>query len=114
MCTGGKRPDTAANAYKNCSGTSGITNCDSGAYASTSATAETCVLCKSGYTLNSTGTACLTNTTALANCSVANAAGTACATCDKSSYFNGSGVCMKSAFLKVASLMGLAILALIQ
>merc|ERR1712054_557290 len=114
MCTGGKRPDSAANAYKNCTGTSGITNCDSGAYASTAATAEICVQCKSGYTLNNAGTACLTNTTALANCLKANAAGTACETCAKDSYFNGSGVCEKSAFLKIASIMGLALLALIQ
>jgi len=113
-CTGGKRPDTAANAYKNCTGTSGITNCASGIYASTSATAETCEKCNSGYTLNSAGTACLTNTAALANCSQAASGDAACATCNWDSYMNGSGVCIKSAFLKVASVMLLALLALVQ
>merc|ERR1712232_399016 len=63
MCTGGKRPDSAANAYKNCTGTSGITNCDSGNYASTSAAAESCARCKSGYHLNNGATACVANTT---------------------------------------------------
>lgn len=114
MCTGGKRPDTAANAFKNCTGTTGITNCDGGMYASTSATAETCQQCKSGYVLNSTGSACLTATTALANCYQADTAGTACATCANDSYFGGSTLCVKSAFMKVASVLALAMLALIQ
>merc|ERR1712183_818176 len=52
MCTGGKRPDTAANAHKNCTGTSGITNCDSGMYATTASSSESCALCNSGYVLN--------------------------------------------------------------
>merc|ERR1712151_341631 len=114
MCTGGKRPDSAANAFKNCTGTSGITNCDSGVYASTSATAETCAACKSGYVLKSDATACLTATTALANCQQADTAGTACATCDSTSYMGGKGVCVKTAFLKVMSIMGIALLALLQ
>jgi len=114
MCTGGKRPSNAANAFKNCTGTTGITNCDSGFYATTSATAETCAACKSGYVLNSTGSACLTATTALANCHQADTAGTACATCATNSYFGGSTLCVKSAFLKVASVMALAMLALMQ
>merc|ERR1712178_264077 len=73
MCTGGKRPDSAANAFKNCTGTTGITNC---------------------YR--------------------ADTAGTACAVCANDSYFGGSTVCVKSAFMKVASLLALAMLALIQ
>merc|ERR1712178_607895 len=59
-------------------------------------------------------TACLTATTALANCYRADTAGTACAVCANDSYFGGSTVCVKSAFMKVASLLALAMLALIQ
>jgi len=118
MCTGGKRPDSAANAFKNCTGTSGITNCASGFYTSTSASSESCALCNSGYVLNNGQTACIAQTTALANCMKADSAGTACEQCNYDSYFGGettgTGVCVKSAFLKVFSFAGLALLALLQ
>merc|ERR1711988_1539636 len=101
----------AANAFKNCSGTSGITNCNSGYYTSTAASSESCEACSSGYVLDSAGTACLTQTTALANCHQADVAGTACETCAYDSYFNGGTVCVKSAFLKFFSIMAIALLA---
>jgi len=109
-CHTGKISDTEANDGKNCSGTNTVTNCNAGEWESGS---KGCRTCNTGFTKASTNLTCITNTTALANCRIANTAGTACAYCDHLSYFNGSGVCIKGAFLKTVSVMLLSLLALI-
>jgi len=110
-CSTGKISDTEANDGKNCSGTNTVTNCNSGEWESGS---KGCRTCNSGFTKAQNNLTCITNTTALANCRRANAAGTACEYCDHRSYFNGSGVCIRGAFLKIVSAMLIALLALVQ
>merc|ERR1712164_157465 len=94
LCKEGYR-STTSTYYGNCNGTISISNCRYASYDGTST--ETCVYCKDNYTLNSSGTGCIAQTTALANCYEADTAGTACATCNFNSYFNGSAVCVASA-----------------
>lgn len=108
-CLSGKVSDTAANMTKNCNGTSTITNCASGSWSNGS---QICVACNTGYVVNSTGSACIASSTvkALANCQAANADGTTCSTCIYDAYFNGSGVCTKSAFLRIISGFALALI----
>jgi len=110
-CASGKISDTEANDGKNCSGTHSVANCNAGEWESGS---KGCRNCNTGFVKASTNLTCIATTTALANCRKAKSDGVNCDYCDHLSYFDGTGKCIKGAFLKIVSAMLLALLALIQ
>jgi len=111
-CANGHAPSASGQEELNCTGTNGITNCDIGSTFN-SGTA-TCSFCASGYTANSNQSACITETTALANCVMTASGNTSCMACDRDSYFGGAGVCVKTAFLRFMPALLVALLALFQ